>query len=193
MTLQWDDALPADQSGPRPQLLYRLKHGEQMSAVLLDRPHGVWLHWLAREGPKGRTRPCTGEGCIYCRPDLPKKHRSWCVSAALWIWAEGGQRRVWERRILELSEGVMVALGERAQRGVGITVSREGQSNRMTAVVHREGLDCLPARAGEVGQPLPEPHDEGEIRAALHHIWGLPIVDPGGPRQVLPWPKRRHG
>ena len=192
MPVQWDDALAADEPGGGRRLIYRLEPGEQVDAVLLDRPHGVWGHWLPNLGPHGRTLPCTGSGCAHCRAEVGK-WRYWYASASLLLWPTDGSRREWQQWILALTHGARQALGDRARRGLRIELARDRHSHQTTAVITGENLERLPAPAGQTGDPLPEAHDARTIRAALYRLWGLPSPETAEPRDVLPWPKRQRG
>lgn len=163
LPIAWDGVPP---SIPRHGIqVYTVPRGCTVFARLLAGWQGVWLHWLAQLGPKGRSLPCEGEGCPLC----PDPYRKWYGYAPALVWRRTSEaaKADWLANVLELTEQAVQPLRELEKlAGLVVQLHRAPKANgRLELTI----LEKAKMRGGRELAPLPPPFD---VRPILETLWG---------------------
>ena len=186
MSIRWDTGPPRPAPHDGREIWSCPPTGRAYSLRLLGPPIAAWVHWIDPvPGTKGRTTPCQVPRCQLCSDG---KHPQRVSYAPALLWENTGPEGKWLPIIAQLSEcaeaDIREGMGDKAWRGLVITVKRKGRANsRLSASVPEKQLDS----------PIPEAF---EVLPTLLNVWKqqLPAPLPNPPDstepRILPFERR---
>lgn len=112
--VQWDDG----GYQPPPELQVPILNVKIKAIVRsLGPPKCCWCHWV-----NGRSRPCLGSDCQFCRASLPRHRQGYMPAMQLMQDPEG--HRYWRKVVVSIPDGAVSTFADPRLVGKALHVSR---------------------------------------------------------------------
>lgn len=128
MSLNLNLSDDAPEPGPEKDVVRLTKQQEMRVGILSEGIRGVYVHWNAGRGLRGRSEPCLKERCTGCRAKLPRRWKGY-----LYVIDEKGKETFFLEITTEAAKKLRGLFEEcETLRGMSVKFSRmNGDKTRM--------------------------------------------------------------